>query len=176
MATWQEWLRLLITLVIIIGFFEMLLPANDLKKLAKLVAGLVLMLAVLQPVLAIVNLNWVSSLQHDMESVVQSNSFQSWEDKAQQISEAGLRPVLRTIENNAETQLENYLKNSFQLPEATVRITLAADGTIRWVRINAYIADQIVLAEERQQLLTKLRQAVADYLQVSASIVQITLN
>ena len=39
-----------------------------------------------------------------------------------------------------------------------------------------FIADQIVLAEERQQLLTKLRQAVADYLQVSASIVQITLN
>ena len=39
MATWQEWLRLLITLVYH-RFFDMLLPANDLKKLAKLVAGI----------------------------------------------------------------------------------------------------------------------------------------
>lgn len=175
MANWQEWLRLLIALVIIIGFFDMLLPANDIKKLAKLVAGLVLMLAVLQPVLAIVNLNWATSLQEFPNDVVQSSQQQSWTATAEQLSEAGLKPALSSIEASAQAQLTNYLTGNFQLESVNAGISLATDGTIRQVTITGSSTDQLSL-EEQQALLANLKQSVASYLQTSENLVHIKLN
>ena len=44
-----DWLRQLITVIIVAGFIEMLTPENGLKKTVKLVIGLMVMLVLLQP-------------------------------------------------------------------------------------------------------------------------------
>lgn len=44
-----DWLRRLITIIIIMGFIEMLTPENGLKKTVKLVIGLMVMVVLLQP-------------------------------------------------------------------------------------------------------------------------------
>ena len=53
------WLKAITALVIILGFLETILPESaGLRGTAKLVFGIVLMAAVLQPVLELVHLDW----------------------------------------------------------------------------------------------------------------------
>ena len=55
----RSWLKTVTGLVIILGVLETLLPdAGGVKGFAKLVFGLALMAAILQPVLALVSLDW----------------------------------------------------------------------------------------------------------------------
>lgn len=44
-----DWLRRLITIIIVAGFIEMLTPENSLKKTVKLVIGLMVMIVLFQP-------------------------------------------------------------------------------------------------------------------------------
>lgn len=46
-----EWLKQLITVLVLAGFIEMLIPENSLKKAAKLVIGLMVMLILIQPLI-----------------------------------------------------------------------------------------------------------------------------
>lgn len=66
---WKQWLQTLLSLVILFGILELLLPSGDLAKFARFVIGLALMLAVLQPIILIINqdapvlsLNWLNPL------------------------------------------------------------------------------------------------------------------
>ena len=52
---WKEWLQTLLSLVILVGVAEMLLPSGRLAKFSQLVLGLALMLAVLQPLTLLFN-------------------------------------------------------------------------------------------------------------------------
>ena len=54
---WREWLRTLLGLSVLLGLAEMLLPQGNMAKFSKLVFGLVLILAVLEPVVNLVSLN-----------------------------------------------------------------------------------------------------------------------
>ena len=42
---WKQWLQTLLTLAVLLGILEMLLPSGELAKYSKLVLGLALMLA-----------------------------------------------------------------------------------------------------------------------------------
>ncbi|MGE5605002.1 MAG: stage III sporulation protein AF [Bacteroidota bacterium] len=49
MKNLTDWLRQLITIIIVAGFIEMMAPENSLKKTVKLVIGLMVMVVLLQP-------------------------------------------------------------------------------------------------------------------------------
>ncbi len=59
-----EWLQRIITVIILAGFLEMLLPQNELKNVTKMIMGLIIMAILIQPVIKILDLpqNIVSSL------------------------------------------------------------------------------------------------------------------
>lgn len=48
-----EWLQRLIAAIILAGFLEMLIPNNELKKVTKMVMGLLIMMILVQPLLKI---------------------------------------------------------------------------------------------------------------------------
>ncbi|HBG10148.1 MAG: stage III sporulation protein AF [Limnochordia bacterium] len=52
---WKQWLQTLLSLVVLLGLLELLLPSGELAKYSKLVLGLSLMLAVLQPITLLFN-------------------------------------------------------------------------------------------------------------------------
>ncbi len=56
----SDWLRQLIIALVLAGFLEMLIPENGLKKTAKLIFGLMVMLILIQPLLRIfkIPLEW----------------------------------------------------------------------------------------------------------------------
>lgn len=54
MAALSDWVRRLALLVIVVGFLELLAPSNGLKRYVRLVAGFLVLTAVLSPLLALV--------------------------------------------------------------------------------------------------------------------------
>jgi stage III sporulation protein AF len=54
----SAWIKHIILLILFATFLELLIPNNDYKKFIKVIMGLLLLLAVLQPVLDIVDRSW----------------------------------------------------------------------------------------------------------------------
>lgn len=78
------WLRELITVLILAGFIEMLVPENSLKKAVKLVIGLMVMLILIQP------LTRFFKIPIDLDQILSSS--QGANDQAsQQVIERGLQ-------------------------------------------------------------------------------------
>jgi len=79
-----DWLRQLITVLVLAGFIEMLAPENSLKKAVKLVIGLMVMLILIQP------LTHFFKIPIDPDRVLSSS--QGVKDQAsQQVIERGLQ-------------------------------------------------------------------------------------
>lgn len=78
------WLRQLITVLVLAGFIEMLVPENSLKKAVKLVIGLMVMLILIQP------LTRFFKIPIDLDQILSSS--QGANDQAsQQVIECGLQ-------------------------------------------------------------------------------------
>ncbi len=79
-----DWLRQLITALVLAGFIEMLVPENGLKKAVKLVIGLMVMLILIQP------LTRVFKISIDLDQILSSS--QGINDQAsQQVLERGFQ-------------------------------------------------------------------------------------
>ncbi len=188
MEGWQQWLRTITALVIIIGFFEMLLPENDLKQLAKLIMGLVLMLAILQPILALVNWNW--NPQYFLVEEITIGGQRDWASEAQRIQTAGARPVLQAVEGSATKQLESLLVINEGINDAKVKLVLAPDGRVNGVQVSLILQPTVPVisigqSEDYPQgedeildsrfRINRIRTSVARYLDISEDIVQVEI-
>lgn len=92
---WKQWLRTLISIVVLLGVLESLLPSGETAKFAKLVFGLSIMLVVLQPLTLLVNpdllgvdLAWFTPAEPAPELTVH----------AAKIRYAGARPFVGQVE------------------------------------------------------------------------------
>ncbi|HBN95175.1 MAG TPA: hypothetical protein DDZ66_02655, partial [Firmicutes bacterium] len=103
---WREWLQTLLSLVILLGIVEMLLPSGELAKYSKLVLGLALMLAILQPLTILLNqdlqnmdLTWISTISSEPQVQV----------LAERVQLAATTPFLKQDEVTFATQIETVL-------------------------------------------------------------------
>ncbi|NMB21259.1 MAG: hypothetical protein GX979_10360 [Firmicutes bacterium] len=116
---WQQWLQALLGLVVLLCVLEMLLPSGELAKFSKLVLGLAIMLAVLQPLSILLNQD------------VQVLDF-AWEDSpewapdvqslAERVQLAATTPFLRSNEEQVANQLEDILLSQDIVESASVQI------------------------------------------------------
>ncbi len=171
MGSWQSWLRLLIGLVLIIGLFDMLLPENDLKKLAKLVMGLVIMFAILQPINALLNFGWNGANILSVTRPV-SNLNQDWAQAGNRIYNAGTKPVLQPIATLINHQLEALLITNAMIVDAKIETEISESGSISQVYAKLTLNGDKghVESEAISQLALN---TIARYLQISTTIISI---
>ncbi|MDI9419812.1 MAG: stage III sporulation protein AF [Firmicutes bacterium] len=177
MSLWQQWVRMLAGLVLFTAFFDLLLPENDSKKLAKLIMGLVIVAAMLQPVLTMVASNWDSTI------IALGTAGPSWTPNhdvtypGAEIQFAGMEPMWPLISSSAAAQLEALLISSESIENAQVIITLAEDGSVSQVQVAIWpvsASDQLPLAKQ----LTLREWAVkvaARYLQIDQSVIYVEM-
>lgn len=79
-----EWLRQLITVLLLAGFIEMLIPDNNLKKPVKLVIGLIVMVIMIQPLITIFKVRF------DPERILSPSQAVSHQS-SRQVLERGLK-------------------------------------------------------------------------------------
>ena len=173
MIEWRIWLRMLIGLVLVIGLFDMLLPDTDLKKIAKLVMGLAIMLAVLQPITAFLNVGWDESYI-SFETTLNDEQI-DWVKAGEMIYNAGSKPVLQLVTSQADKQMEALLIANTMVADAKVTTQMGENGTI--TKVDAVI----ILSSSREHIPQKeiirleelTRNMIARYLQISQAIISV---
>ncbi len=105
---WKGWLRTVLGISVLLGIADMLLPKGGTAKFCKLVLGLTLMLAVLQPISNLFSLNPVSV---DLDWPGQGLSEREINSIAARVQLAGgARSALRADGGGAlATQIESLL-------------------------------------------------------------------
>lgn len=115
----RDWLKTLLALTVLLGIVEMLLPPGDIGKFSKLVLGLVVMLAVLQPLtlflqphLELPSLGLMKLISSEEELVV----------LADELRLAGVKPFLEVENGGTLPQLEAVLLTLEQFENVQVRM------------------------------------------------------
>lgn len=124
---WKQWLQTLLSLVILLGILEILLPPGDLGKFSRLVLGLVLMLAVLQPLTIFLNqdvrdldLSWISGSPSNLDVQTQGEKVQI----------AATTPFLKQDEGALTTQLEDVLRGLDYIDDVKVQVQGGKQGKV----------------------------------------------
>ncbi len=133
---WRQWLQTLLCLVILLGVVEMLLPSGELAKFSKLVLGLALMLALLQPLTILLNediqnldLTWISEIAAEPQVQV----------LAERVQLAATMPFLKEDETALATQIEAVLLSLDYVEDVKVQIeSTGQQGTIVHVFLQPF--------------------------------------
>jgi|GEM_PF-5052440 len=155
----RSWLKTVTAVVIILGVAENLLPEqNSVKGVAKLVFGLTLMAAVLQPVLALFSLSW------EAIAVPQAHEEEAaWLETAGRLQSAGAAPLLAAAGEGTARQLQSLLLTVDGVDEVDVTVSPRPDGSMQ-----AHITLQGDLGLE-----PKVRRIAAHYLGISEGLVTV---
>ncbi len=150
------WLKGITALVIILGFLETILPESPgIRGTAKLVFGLVLMAAILQPILSLVNIDWAASLslENAASSFSRGTSIQGdWEAVAARLQAKGAAPVLRAVDESAARQLEALLLTIQGVEQ--VEISLSTDqGAVEAVDVR--VRGQNITGDRIQRIVSQ---------------------
>lgn len=117
----KTWITTICAGVFFITAVEMILPDNSLKKYAKFVLGLILMIIIINPIIKILNgtdIN-VSSYLNEYENILENEEEKSMEQKSNSI-----KNTQAVFEKNIEkitlkTLKENYPKDNFEITVKT---------------------------------------------------------
>ncbi|MCI6277042.1 MAG: stage III sporulation protein AF [Clostridium sp.] len=117
----KTWITTICAGVFFITAVEMILPDNSLKKYAKFVLGLILMIIIINPIIKILNgtdIN-VSSYLNEYENILENEEEKSIEQKSNSI-----KNTQAVFEKNIEkitlkTLKENYPKDNFEITVET---------------------------------------------------------
>lgn len=151
---WRQWLQALLALVVLSGLAELLLPSGGINKFAKLVLGLVIMLAVFQPLMLIIEPNWEKAVFNwpDFE-----DHDEKWSALAGRVQTAGVRPFLQNGDPACAAQIEILLLTLDQVSEVQVSLEFSLTG-IEAVTVQ--------IDTENQQIRDKARKITAGYLNI----------
>lgn len=168
-----QWLRMLVGLVLITSLFDMLLPENDFKKIAKLVMGLVIMLGILQPVLALVNNNWND--WHLSFQIQEQTDGIDWNQRGEYLLQAGITPVIRYATNSIEEQVEMALAMNELIEDAKITTHLNTSGELQQVEI-IILASSELTPDLEEQVKAEATKSVANFLQISETFISVELG
>lgn len=185
MIEWRQWLQTFMTLVVLTSLFEMLLPEDDLRKFAKLAMGLVLMLAILQPIMALVHLDW--HLEYPLVASVAVPAV-DWQERASVIQEAGAGPVMQAATRNVARQIQALLLLDREIHEVSITVSAAPSGDIDVVIVEVAFQPEVrpvVVGDEaslddthlsrQKSKLENVRRSVARYLDIDEANVEVRL-
>lgn len=113
----KTWITTICAGVFFITAVEMILPNNSLKKYAKFVLGLILMIIIINPIIEILNGTAVdvSSYLNEYENILENEEEKSTEQKSNNIKNTQV-VFEKNIEKIAlKTLKEDYPKDSFEI-------------------------------------------------------------
>ncbi|WP_138204472.1 stage III sporulation protein AF [Haloimpatiens lingqiaonensis] len=106
----KNWVITISVCVFFIIAVESILPSNDLKKYAKFVLGLILIITIINPIIKIINgnLNITSAINMDKytEDKLYKNTYEEYKNK-------NIESTCKNFEYNLEKQCMNKLKEKY---------------------------------------------------------------
>jgi stage III sporulation protein AF len=136
---WREWLTTLLGLTILLAIVEMILPPGDIGKFSRLVLGLVVLLAVLQPLITFLKLNpEIPSISTWVPAQIEQDALVL----AEEMRLAGAKPLLEADSGGHIRQLEALLLTMDQIEDVQVEIRGSSfDHQMVLVKIDSITPD-----------------------------------
>lgn len=131
---WRQWLQTLLALVILLCVLEILLPPGELGKFSKLVLGLAIMLAVLQPLAILLNTE-VLVLDYAWDQTLWREP--DVEGLAERVRLAATTPFLKDREEQVAKEIEDLLLRQLDLVRVRVGFETARDLVVQ-ITIDPY--------------------------------------
>lgn len=96
-----DWIRQIVLILFIATFIDLLLPNSSLERYVKLVMGLIIIMAILQPILQLIlkedSWNKIAASFSTAESMPTMSSFEEIETKSKQINQIEQTEIKKTI-------------------------------------------------------------------------------
>lgn len=123
----SEWIRQIILLVLIATFIDLLLPNQSFDRYVKLVMGLLIIMAILTPILQLVNkdldLSSISSWKtNDLFSNSSMDSLQKIQGGSKQIQQFQTKQIQDRWERNMEQLMRSQLSKQFSFSQVDVTV------------------------------------------------------
>lgn len=125
---WKQWLQMLLSLVVLLGLLEILLPPGGTAKFVRLVMGLSLMLALLQPLTLLV-LPELGSI--DLGLFSGDAGGLNLEMLADRVRLAAARPLLQQGGGLVVEQVEQALLSTGEVQQVRIELTSGSGPYLR---------------------------------------------
>lgn len=121
----SEWIKQIILLVLVATFIDLLLPNQSLDRYVKLVLGLLIILAILTPILQLLNQDidfTAGRFWQNEQPVASFDSLQTIQGKSKQLQAQQLQQIQKTWEQKMEQLLAEDLRQQFALQKVEVQV------------------------------------------------------
>jgi len=143
---WKQWLKMLLGLTTVMGILELLLPEGNLSKFSRLVLGLVLMLAILQPFTILFDLN---PEKYTMTILDQKYPQTRLAEDSDQLRTVAMQPFLKNEKFNASKKIEGLLLTLEAIEDIEVIINEDAHILIKLKPLTSEIENRVMAIVER---------------------------
>lgn len=121
----SEWIKQIVLLVLIATFIDLLLPNQSFDRYVKLVLGLLIIMAILTPILQLINqdIDFTSWKGWKTDQAVYSvDSIQTIQEKSRKLQEYQTKQIQKQWEQNMEKRIKEELTKQFALHHINVLV------------------------------------------------------
>lgn len=155
----SEWLRKLIILILIAALVDLLLPDTNMQRYARLTIGLLIILTMLSPILAIFsmdNLGQVISRNglFMREGTSSGTDFSEIERKADALNKIKQQELIKQFATNFQYELEAEIERRYQTKaEVKVDISIAKGSEAKIDKIVVYLLGRVHKKDNKDNLI-----------------------
>lgn len=133
----RAWVRNLAFLVVFVTIAEMLLPAGEMRKFVRFVLGLVLILAIVNPLADLVTQGrWSLSLMPSLLAWRPEAPSTDWEEEAAAVNARGQAAAVAQYQAGLSAQMRGFLSLRSDLQPVAVEPRIGADGQVDQIRVH----------------------------------------
>jgi len=116
----RDWVISICTALFFIVAVEMILPDNSLKKYAKFVLGLILIIVVINPILRLYNESF--NINAYADKAVQYMAGKNQDDNIEKYRDNSIEATVSTFQGNLQNNCEKYLKDKY--PNGNYKVSI----------------------------------------------------
>lgn len=167
-----EWLKQLVIIVLLAAFADLLLPTRSMQKYVRMVMGLAIIAAMLQPIVPLLSRNWSDQAASTAANELLPSGGTSAEGAAQAGSLRALTTdIKRQTEQTAEHLLATRLRGEVQ---ALYPVSVSSIDVSGVDKSGSQLSVRVVLAQASGAMAEKVRNHLAHELDIPIGQVTVT--
>jgi stage III sporulation protein AF len=154
----SEWLKKLILLVLIASFVDLILPNSAIQRYARMTIGLLIILTMLSPLLALFNLDHIKeniSLQSMgfINSPPTERSYESIEVEAKRLQAEQFKAIMHQFSTSLSQEIAANLERKYETEsEVEVLVSLNDKNEPKIDKILVYLLGRVHMKDNRENL------------------------
>jgi stage III sporulation protein AF len=123
----SDWIRQIILIIFLATFIDLLLPSSSLERYVKLVMGLIIIMAILQPILQLVlnNDRW-NKFNSLFSSTMSSKTYATLDEirvESEQISKVQQDEIKRKVQSSISSGISQQVSQKFHVKVVSAKVT-----------------------------------------------------